>query len=102
MQNYRSLVRFFKREFPELRLQVWRTDLGDDWGDCNIRGGRFRILLSKDLSEAATIAFLIHELGHALSWHLDEDPTDHGPLFGVGYAKAWRKYLEWLGPENCN
>lgn len=96
MKNFRSLVRFFKREFPELRLQIWRRDIGNDFGYCQLKGDRFRIVLNSNMPECACIAFLIHELGHALSWHIDEHPTDHGPFYGAGYARAWRKYLEWL------
>lgn len=97
MKSFDSLARFYRSTFPELRLQIWNRDLGPRlYGCCELKGDRFRITLHRDLPDASRVPILIHEMAHALSWHIDDHPTEHGFAFGVGYAAAWRKYLEWL------
>lgn len=97
MKHFRSLAKFYRNTFPELRLEIRTSNaIGSDYGMCQLIGDHFRVTLRRDLPECTRIAILIHEMGHALSWHVDEHPTEHGPLFGVGYSVAWRKYLEWL------
>lgn len=96
MKNFRSLAKFYRNEFPQLRLEIRSAEIHPDYGMCQLVGDHFRITLDSELPEAARIAILIHEIGHALSWYVDEHPTEHGPLFGIGYSVAWRKYLEWL------
>lgn len=53
------------------------------------------IWVQKELSVDAQIAFLIHEMGHAITFWEDAHPSDHGPKFGEGYGAAWRSYLRW-------
>lgn len=96
MQIYRSLVSFYKRRLPALRLSVRRQRMAQDYALCRRADGGFDVRIASRLSEEAAILALIHEIGHALSWDRDKHPSDHGPEFGIGYAEAWRMYQTWL------
>ena len=101
-------MRHFKREFPHLHLSVtrkrWKGDYANAWPtECGYRC----IQIQKDLSGDAQILVLIHEIGHALTaWHdgqkIDVHPSDHGPVFGEGYAAAWRSYLRWANSTDTS
>ena len=51
----------------------------------------FSIILHPSLETQFAIFILIHEYAHALAW-TTEHPNleDHGPLFGVAWAKAYQ------------
>lgn len=96
MSQYKSLVKYLHKAFPEIRFKVYRRKLNGALGACELGKGMFRIVLRSDLPEHALLVVLVHEFAHVITWHIDEHATDHGALFGVGYARVWRAYLNWI------
>lgn len=96
--KFANLVRFLKKQFPEIKFKVYRRSAPKGyWGWCDKnKKGEFIILIDKDTSYGGQVFMLIHELAHALSFDKDKHPSDHGPVFGMAYAKAWRIYQEWV------
>lgn len=58
-------------------------------GSCALERNRFCI----DLDPAASLDTLAHEWAHALTWDCAE-VEDHGPLWGVAYARCYRIVYE--------
>ena len=52
----------------------------------------FRIAISDTLPYQFQLWVLVHEWAHALAWHTEDHPhvEDHGPEFGLAYAKAYQ------------
>lgn len=98
MQSYRRLVTYLKKNLPEVSLSIRRTKRpSHEYGECNImKDGSFRIRISNEIDEDTAKVILIHEVAHALSWHTDKHHSDHGPRFGIAYARVWRVYQDWL------
>jgi hypothetical protein len=55
--------------------------------------GSFEVVIDIRLSFGEMCDYLIHEFAHVGSWHLDER-NDHGPGWGIEYAKLYRLYLD--------
>lgn len=98
MDNFTHLAKLFKAAFPDITLSVRRCSMPrNKWADCReISKGSYLIRIAKDVDATAQEVLLIHEVAHALSWETDTHHTDHGPKFGIAYAKAWRTYLSFL------
>lgn len=83
---------------PPLPTQVRRIKIKDEEdtiGFCEKRGKKFYIKIDKRLSEQMAIMILLHEWAHALSWpYCGSKEEDHGPEWGIAYAKVWRAYME--------
>lgn len=61
--------------------------LGDDYGRSSKGEKRYTIMLARRPCEGCMIDTLIHEWGHCLApW---SNCDDHGPEFGVAYARAY-------------
>jgi hypothetical protein len=58
--------------------------------------GQFAVYLDHRMPLGMCIDYLIHELAHVGTWFVNE-PEDHGPMFGVEYARLYRRYLELYG-----
>lgn len=97
MENYRKLVKLFKRKFPEYNVNVRRLSIRTDHsGDCSYVNGKFLIRVQKNLSEVAAINIFLHEWAHILAWHAVGD--DHGIAWGKAYSKVYRIYVkDYLG-----
>lgn len=91
------LANFFRKEFPEHKFKVKRVSLKDDYGNCLYykNNDTYIIFLDKNISKDAQILLFVHEFAHVLSYHKDLHPSDHGPIFGIAYARAWRSYIKW-------
>lgn len=55
--------------------------------------GSFEVVIDQRLSFGEMCDYLVHEFAHVGTWALDE-PDDHGPGWGVEYARLYRLYLE--------
>jgi Zn-dependent peptidase ImmA (M78 family) len=62
----------------------------------NGQNKHFKIRIDASMPEQMAIETLLHELAHAVCWESDENETDHGPSWGVAYARVYRWYLEWV------
>lgn len=95
---FRSLANHFKKEFPHLSLSiVRRRNFGKMFGYCQRQdNGRLIIVVHSGVDKDCQIFVLIHELAHAISFHADIHPSDHGGVFGFAYSAAWRSYMRWL------
>ena len=74
-----------------------------EWGDTGvvqIKGETvIQIRVSNELSDAAQVMVLAHELAHALAWRSDHEEEDranrfggdgmHCAEFGIAYAQVW-------------
>lgn len=97
MDYFSSLVRHFKKEFAEYDFSVRRVRLKTDFGYCRkLPSGKFEIRISNSIDEYAQLIVLPHEVGHMLSWEKDTHRSEHGPLFGISYSRAWQSYLRWI------
>jgi hypothetical protein len=59
--------------------------------------GSYEVVIDQRLSFGEMCDYMIHEFAHVGTWCMDE-PDDHGPLWGMEYAKLYRLYLavyEW-------
>jgi len=65
----------------------------DDTGFVEFVDGEFEVYLDHRMPLGMCIDYLIHELAHVGTWFVNE-PEDHGPMFGVEYARLYRLYLE--------
>jgi hypothetical protein len=52
----------------------------------------FDVYLDNRMPIGMVMDYLIHELAHVGTWFVHE-PEDHGPMFGVEYARLYREYL---------
>jgi len=65
----------------------------DDTGFVTYDGSRFEIVLDNRIPFGMLVDYLIHEFAHIGSWFVKEN-DDHGPMFGVEYARLYREYLK--------
>ena len=65
----------------------------DDTGFVTLGGEEFRVVLESRLCFGSRIDYLLHELAHVGSWFVNE-PNDHGPHFGIEWARLYTLYLE--------
>lgn len=64
----------------------------DDTGFVEFDGYDFTIKLDRRMPIGMILDYLIHEMAHVGTWFVNE-PEDHGPMFGVEYARLYRYYL---------
>jgi predicted lactoylglutathione lyase len=55
--------------------------------------GSFEIVIDQRLAFGEMCDYLVHEFAHVGSWAANEK-DDHGPMWGIEYAKLYRHYLE--------
>jgi len=98
VDGFSRLARYFKGAYPSVRLSIRRCVMPSGTSaDCRkMKDGTYRIRISRDVDATAQEVLLIHELAHAISWDIDTHKSDHGPKFGIAYAKVWRSFLELL------
>jgi len=65
----------------------------DDTAFVDFDGEKFEVYIDKRLQTGTVVDYLIHELAHVGTWFVNEE-DDHGPMFGVEYARLYRRYLE--------
>lgn len=90
---FRSLCLHLHRRFS-LPMTVRRYGSLDCHGDTCKRGDWFYIRVRRD-DLAVELDTLVHEVAHVLCWDTDDDHSEHGPEWGVAYAKVYRAYLDW-------
>lgn len=97
MDNFKSLVKIFKQEFPEYKFRVRRTRMkSTDAGDCectNKSKNEFFIRINNQIKEDEQLLWLLHEFSHAISWHHKTD-DDHGIYWAKAYSRCYKIYLE--------
>jgi len=92
-----GLVKHFKREFG-FRVSIRRTKMPKRYFGWTRKelDGSFTIRIDRALDDSAQTLALIHEMAHVVGWDADTHRSDHGPRFGMAYAKVWRSYLTWI------
>lgn len=98
MDGFSKLARDFKEAYQELSLSIRRCVMPrGKSADCTKRpDGSYLIRISNEVDATAQVVLLIHELAHAISWDTDTHQSDHGPKFGIAYAKVWRSFLKLI------
>ena len=76
----------------ELRIEEINTD-DDDTGYVTYDGERFEMVLDPRISFGTLTDYLMHEFAHIGTWFVNEH-DDHGPMFGVEFARLYREYLK--------
>lgn len=97
MNNFRNLVKIFKKEFSDYRFKIRRVSMNMyDAGDCiciNELKNEYFIRINNKIKEEEQILWLLHEIAHAISWHYKSD-DDHGVHWAKAYSKCYKIYLE--------
>lgn len=81
---------------PPHPVRVRQRFLKDAIGQCSLverskSGCRFEITLCSGMSSTLEWSALVHEWAHAFGWTTEHpDLDDHGALWGVAYAEAYR------------
>lgn len=101
--HFRACVRELREIAPTVApVRVRRRVMsGNDMGntsaifdDDGIRIQHFCITVDSRLSWEATWGTLIHEWAHAVVWKEGQDVHDHGPDWGIEYARIYRLFIE--------
>ena len=81
------------------RLEMIQGDEDDTAYVQKYDDGSYEIVIDQRLSFGEICDYLVHEFAHVGSWYWDE-PDDHGPEWGIEYARLYRCYLkiyeEWF------
>lgn len=74
-------------------IRVTRPKNPDEHGSCELRGKEgsefFHIRVSSQLDEVGAVDTLVHEWAHALCYGFGFAILDHGPEWGVCFARAY-------------
>lgn len=95
-RKYRLALRALRAECPvdrPVRVRLEHT-LAEKFGSCNeTRNGKgFTITVFTKGSSASELRdTIVHEWAHAMAWGSE---TEHGPEWGVAYARAYRATVE--------
>jgi hypothetical protein len=97
----RRFLRYFQTQLHK-QLDIWldvtvRFEMiqGDEDDTAYVQkydDGSYEVVIDQRLSFGEMCDYLVHEFAHIGSWDLDE-PDDHGPGWGIEYAKFYRLYL---------
>lgn len=72
----------------------------DDTAYVTLEGDHFAVVIDDRLQFGTVCDYLLHEFAHIGTWFVNEY-DDHGPIFGVEWARLYRIYLEmyeeWFG-----
>jgi hypothetical protein len=111
MKGYYQVLRILRKHLPTaFPVQVRRTPLKGDDGDCTKHKSHFVIRIRKNLNQQQSIDTLVHEWAHARAWsHLDDGmendefiKSSHDARWGVAYSECYRVYEQhYLGAYNC-
>lgn len=69
------------------------TEPDDDTAFVTFDGSEFVVVIEELLCLGSVWDYLIHEFAHVGTWFVNEY-DDHGPHFGVEYARLYNIYLE--------
>lgn len=58
--------------------------------------GEFQVVFDNRLQFGMILDYLLHEFAHVGTWFMNEK-DDHGPMFGVEWARLYRIYLQMYG-----
>jgi len=95
LTKFRALLRRLREEAPPLLpVQVRRLLVADAQAECALRNGYFYIQIDPRLSWESTVDALLHEWAHALAWQEGPYVEDHGPEWGLAYARCYTIYTE--------
>lgn len=65
----------------------------DDTAFVTYDWSRFELVLDTRIPFGMLVDYLIHEFAHIGTWFVNEH-NDHGPMFGVEFARLYREYLK--------
>ena len=105
MRNLRELAAHLREVLPTIHLVKFRrrkaTELSADaYGVCSFvqpegRDPYFSITIDASIPWRMAQLIAIHEYAHALSWTVEHpNHEDHGPEFGIAYAKTYQHVME--------
>jgi hypothetical protein len=77
------------------RFRIFFTEIegDDDTAYVTYDGEIFELVLDTRIPFGTLTDYLIHEFAHIGTWFVNES-NDHGPMFGVEYARLYREYLK--------
>lgn len=98
-KTMRQALRILREEAPPLfPVRVRRRRLETIWGQCRfVERGKtryFSISVESRVPEPLVVETLIHEWAHAIAWQLGKTVEDHGPEWGVAYARLYRLVVD--------
>ena len=101
-QKWFRTLKFLRREFPLAYPVRVRTRCIKDCGDTTFIDGRgavgglFSIRVNGRKPFDSRIDTILHEWAHAMTWFgADANIEDHGPEWGVAYAKVYKAHTGW-------
>ena len=100
--KWRRLRKWLRENFPASHILVIDrksriTTQKQLCGYCDFKTKPYKhyyIYIDRKQVFALQLDTLLHEVAHALTWH-GNDEDDHGPEWGLAYAKIYRSFLEW-------
>lgn len=102
MDDFKQLIKIYKREFPDYKFLVRRVRLGHNTaGDCelvNKSKNQFLIRINNQIKEDEQLIWLIHEFAHAISWHYKTN-DDHGVHWAKAYSKCYKIYEKYVSED---
>lgn len=86
-------------EPPLVPVRVRRRKLKTLWGQCTLRwkGDKphyFSISVDSRIPEPLIVETLVHEWAHAVAWQEGRNVDDHGPEWGVAYARLYQLVID--------
>jgi len=93
-QRWLRTIAWLRRNHPTRYPVTVRSVNIIDQAECTLRTRRFWIIVDSDRCMALRIDSLLHEWAHALTWW-GTDADDHGPEWGLTYARLYREWLAW-------
>lgn len=84
-------------------VKVRRRKLDDCWGYCalyregdsdNGKPHYFLIVIDNRISKDLVAETLVHEWAHAVAWQEGKNVDDHGPEWGVTYARIYSQVID--------
>lgn len=98
-KTLRETLKLLRETEPALvPVRVRRRPLKTCWGQCTLvcKGGRpfyFTISIDSRIPEPLIVETLIHEWAHAVAWQEGRAVDDHGPEWGVAYARLYQQAI---------
>jgi hypothetical protein len=87
---HRKLLKALRAACPTITVRVRFIATPKLWGDCDRKNGYFLVRVHPKASYKDQVDTLVHEFAHAESYLEWEETGEHGPMFGIAYAKFYR------------
>jgi hypothetical protein len=98
-QSFQEVHKLLKKKVPPVhpvKIVPIFSPVSDRWGDCELKDGKkpyFMIRILDGLGEDSAIDTLLHEWAHTLCWTEHPFLRDHGPEWGVAFARVYCAFV---------